>query len=186
MPITKLEPKCALVVVDLQRGVVAQSMAHPVEDVVRRSAELAGAFREHSLPVVLVNVAGQPPGRTERGARPVDELPDGWTGLVPGLDQQPSDLRITKHTRGAFTNTGLEERLREREVTQVVITGIATSVGVESTARDAHERGFHVVVVSDALTDGDKDAHEHSIEQVFPGIGELGTTDEVLALLAER
>ena len=186
MPITKLDPKSALVVVDLQNGVAAQAMAHPVEDVVGRSAELAKTFRDRALPVVLVNVAGRPPGRTEQGSRAVGEVPDDFTDLLPALDPQSSDLLITKNTRGAFTHTGLEERLQKLGVTQVVITGIATSVGVESTARDAHERGFHVAVVGDAITDGDLDAHEHSLTQVFPQIGEIGTTDEVLALLGER
>ena len=186
MPITELDPKSALIIIDLQNGIAALPSAHSVEDVVRRSAQLADAFRARELPVVLVNVAGRPAGRTQKQAPPLDDVPDGWTDLLPALHAQPSDLRITKHTRGAFTHTGLEERLGDLGVTQVVLTGIATSVGVESTARDAHERGFHVTVVSDALTDGDLAAHEHSLQHVFPTIGEVGTSDEVLALLEER
>jgi nicotinamidase-related amidase/predicted MFS family arabinose efflux permease len=183
--LTAIDPKPALVVIDLQSGVVGMPTIHPTGAIVERSAELADAFRARGLPVVLVNVAGTAPGRTEQPPRVSGELPEAFTTLVPELGRHPDDILITKRTRGAFTNTGLEERLRERGVTQVVITGISTSGGVESTARDAYERGFHVTLASDALTDIDPGAHEHSLTKVFPRIGETGTTEEIVALLPQ-
>jgi nicotinamidase-related amidase len=184
VPITTIDPTAALVVVDLQAGIVPLPLAHPVEGVVERSVELLRAFRDRGLPVVLVNVAGSPPGRTDRGARGSRTFPEGWTDLVPELEQRPEDLLVTKYARSAFTGTGLADRLRALGVTQVVVTGIATGSGVESTARDAHEQGFHVTLPVDAMTDSDLATHEHSVAKVFPKIAETGSTEDVLAALA--
>jgi len=64
-----------------------------------------------------------------------------------------------------------------------VLVGISTSIGVESTARDAWERGYQLTFVTDAMTDMNADAHDRSLKIIFPRIGELGTTDEALAKL---
>ena len=186
MPFTELDENTALIVIDLQRGIVGLPLAHPVTDVVARTVDLLSAFRERGLPVALVNVDGQPPGRTDNGVAGVDGYPDGWTVLVDELGQQPEDIVVTKQSRGAFATTDLAQRLRDRGVTQVVVTGIATGSGVESTARDAHEQGFHVSLPVDAMTDRSINAHEHSVRTVFPRIAETGTTDGLLALLATR
>jgi nicotinamidase-related amidase len=170
--LTTLDPTTALIVIDLQRGVVGMPTAHPMEAVVQNSAALADAFRSHGLPVVLVNVTGAPAGRTERGASGAAR-PEGWDILVDELGQQPGDHLVTKRTRGAFTGTDLEQYLRDNGVTQVVITGVATGSGVESTARHAHELGFNVTLATDAMTDMNADVHENSVTRI-----------EVLALLA--
>ncbi|MFR9803799.1 isochorismatase family protein [Pseudonocardia sp. RS010] len=183
MPFSTLDPKTALIVVDLQKGITGLQLAHPTEDVVARSAALVEAFRRHDLPVVLVNVAGSPPGRTDQRAGNTHNFPEGWTDLVPELNQHPDDIVITKFTRGAFSDTGLTERLRGLGVTQVVIVGISTSSGVESTARHAHEHGFHVTLPVDAMTNAALDSHEHSLSKIFPRIAETGSTDELLQLL---
>ncbi|MBB5319077.1 cysteine hydrolase family protein [Tunturibacter empetritectus] len=179
MAITSLDPKTALVIIDLQNGIVAMPTAHPVGEVVKQASALAGAFRRYDLPVVLVNVSAGAPGRTEQAPR-VREFPAGWTDLVPELNQQPEDHAVTKRTWGAFTGTGLEERLKKLGVTQVVIVGVATSSGVESTARQAHECGFNVTLAVDAMTDFNLDAHTNSIMRIFPRLGETGTTREIL------
>jgi nicotinamidase-related amidase len=179
MPVTAIDPRSALIVIDLQQGHVGARLAHSFADVVARSAELAKAFRQRDLPVVLVSVAGALPGRTDAGVTH-RSLPDGFAELLPELDQQPGDVVLTKYARSAFTGTGLAEILRGRGVTQVVITGVSTSGGVESTARDAHEQGFNVTLPVDAMTDSKADRHEHSLTQVFPRIAETGTTADVL------
>lgn len=184
MPFSALEPKTALIVVDLQAGIVGLPLAHPVGDVVDRCAGLLTAFRARGLPVVLVNVAGSPPGRTDRG-HSAAPLPEGFTELIGELDRQPGDILVTKYARSAFSGTGLAARLRELGVTQVVVTGIATGSGVESTARSAHEEGFHVSLPVDAMTDGSAETHEHSVTRVFPRIAEVGRTQELLNLLGE-
>jgi nicotinamidase-related amidase len=185
MPVTTLDPKTALIVIDLQKGIVGLPTAHPTNEVVKQASELADAFRRRGLPVVLVNVDGGAPGRTEQ-TRSSRDFPAGWTDLVPELNQQPTDHAVTKRTWGAFTNTGLQKHLRDLGVTQVVIAGVATSAGVESTARHAHEHGFHVTLAVDAMTDTNADAHHNSITRIFPRLGETGTTQEIIELLNKR
>jgi nicotinamidase-related amidase len=182
MPLTTLDPTSALIVVDLQKGLASFVAEDAFNEVVRRSRQLADAFRRRGLPVVLVNVAGGAPGRTEH-ARTLTDLPGDWTELLPQLDPQTTDHRVTKRTWGAFTRTDLEDYLRSKSVTQVVIAGIATSVGVESTARQAHELGFNVTLAVDAMTDPNPQTHHNSVTGIFPRLGETGTTAQILALL---
>lgn len=184
MTVTTLDNRTALIVVDLQKGIVTIPLAHPVDVVVENSLALLDAFRRNGLPVVLVNVAGSPSGRTDQSGAAATAYPDGWTELIPELGAQPSDILITKYARSGFTKTGLEEQLRDLGVTQVVIVGIATASGVESTARHAHEYGFNVTLPVDAMTDRNRETHDHSVSTVFPRIAETGTTAEILALLA--
>jgi nicotinamidase-related amidase len=146
---------------------------------------LTGTFRRHGLPLVLVNVTGGAPGRAEQGRR-FGELPADWADLVPELNRQPEDHLVTKRTWGAFTETGLADYLKQRDVTQVVLAGVATSIGVESTARQAHELGLNVTLAIDAMTDLNPDAHANSITRIFPRLGETGTTREIIALLDAR
>jgi nicotinamidase-related amidase len=182
MAVTTLDAKTALIVIDLQKGIVAMPVVHPIAEIVQRASALADAFRSHGLPVVLVTVGGGSPGRTEQ-ARRGGQLPAGWADLVPELNRQPEDHTLTKMNWGAFTNTGLEEHLKTLGVTQVVIAGVATNIGVESTARHAHEHGFNVTLAIDAMTDLDPDAHAHSVTRIFPRLGETGTTLEIIDLL---
>jgi nicotinamidase-related amidase len=181
MTVTTIDPKIALVVIDLQQGIVALPTIHPTAEVVARASTLAAAFRRHHQPVVLVNVDAPAPGRTERTIS--FPRPAGWTELVTELNRQPQDHLVTKRSWGAFTNTDLEAHLKARGVTQVVVAGVATSAGVESTARHAHELGFNVVLAVDAMTDLNRDAHHNSIAHVFPRLGETGTTREIVDLL---
>jgi nicotinamidase-related amidase len=183
MPLSTLDPKTALIVIDLQKGVVTIPVAHPIDEIVQRSATLAAAFRKHGLPVVLVNVDGGAPGRTETGPPAGATRPADWAELVQELDPQPSDLKVTKRTWGAFHGTDLDAQLQAHGVTQVVVTGVATSAGVESTARAAHEHGYNVVLATDAMTDRSADAHANSVEQIFPRLGETATTTEILEKL---
>ncbi|MEU5894753.1 isochorismatase family protein [Streptomyces venezuelae] len=182
MTATVLDPTTALVLVDLQKGITALPTAHPAQQIVERSAALARAFRERGLPVVLVRVTGGAPGRTEGTARGTD-APADWADLVPELGRTDTDIVVTKQRWGAFYGTDLDRRLRRRGVTQVVLAGIATSIGVESTARAAHEHGYHVTVAVDAVTDMDADAHRNSVEKIFPRLGETDTAEAITALL---
>jgi len=184
MPITKLDAIPALVVIDLQKGIVGLPTVHPIGEIVARAAQLARAFRERSLPVVLVNVTGMAPGRTDAG-RPKFQFPEGWTELVAELDRQPGDLIVSKERWGAFLGTSLDALLRGRGVTQVFLAGVATSVGVESTARSAYDCGYNVALVLDAMTDRDPEAHRYSVEKIFPRLGETDVTDNVLKMLRQ-
>jgi nicotinamidase-related amidase len=186
MALTTLDPNTALIVVDLQKGILSVPSIHPMGDIVARARTLLDAFRRHALPVVLVNVTGVAPGRTEQPPRLTGAMPEGWTDLIADLDRQPSDIVVTKRTWGAFANTDLEARLKALCVTQVVVCGVATGTGVESTARQAYEQGFNVTLAIDAVTDARPEAHAYSIANVFPRLGETGTTNDVIQLLEKR
>jgi nicotinamidase-related amidase len=189
MTVSTLDPKTALVVIDLQERIVgAPVVPIPAADVVANTAELAGAFREHGLPVVLVKVGAAPgestPGRIQGRRAAGARRPAGGEDIVGDIRGE-GDIIVHKRNWGAFYGTDLDLHLRRRGVTQIVLTGIATSLGVESTARAAHEHGYHVALVSDAMTDINADAHANSVERIFPMLGELGTTAEIVELLGK-
>lgn len=189
MPLTSLDTHAALIVVDLQNGGAAiPRVPRSHLEVVEHSNRLAEAFRALDLPVVLVRVVGRPPGRTDatrnaapRGVRSPDQLE-----LVPELIRRSSDVLIDKSTLGAFSGTTLAAALADRGVTQVMITGCATSIGVEATAFEAFSAGLNAVVVVDAVADSTLGAHDYSVGRVLPRLAELATTDEVIELLAGR
>jgi nicotinamidase-related amidase len=186
MALTTLDRNTALLVVDLQKGITGLPSIHPIDAVVERTRALLDAFRARRLPVVLINAAGVAPGRTEQPARVRNPLPDGFTDFIPELDRQPDDIVVTKRTWGAFATTDLEARLKAIGVTQVVVLGVATGTGVESTARQAFEAGFTVTLALDAMTDVRAEAHDYSLRNVFPRLGETGTADEIINLLETR
>ncbi|RKR73231.1 cysteine hydrolase [Frondihabitans australicus] len=184
MTLTALDPVTALVVVDLQAGVTGRETAHPIPDVLAANRLLLDAFRAKGLPVVLVNVDAGAPGRTD--LRPEGgsfAMPPEATEFAPELDRQPSDHVVTKKTWGSFTGTDLDEWLRAQGATEVVVTGVATTAGVESTARHAHELGYHVVLATDAMTDMSPAGHDYAVSSVFPRIGQSATAAEIVALL---
>jgi nicotinamidase-related amidase len=185
MALTTLDPNTALIIVDLQKGIVGLPAIHPMGDIIARARALADAFRERDLPVVLVRVSGGAPGRTEQPPRAAPR-PEGWTDLAPELNQHPTDILVTKRTWGAFASTDLDALLKARNVTQVVIAGVATGTGVEATARQAYEQGFNVTLAIDAMTDMRPEAHDYSIRNVFPRLGETGATQQIINLLPTR
>jgi len=188
MPATALDPRTALVVIDLQKGLSKYPTVHPFQDVVSNTARLAEAFRRAGLPVVLVTVAFSPDGgdrvltRTETPPRPVPTDPE-FVQLVPELGPKPGDLLVTKHQPNAFYGTELDLQLRRRHVTGIVLTGVATSIGVNATAFAAHERAYNVTFASDAITDLDPVAHDFVTNKMFPRLGEVDATDALLALM---
>lgn len=185
MSVGALDQRTALIVLDLQAGTAANPTAHPAREIIARAADLLSAFRRHELPVVLATVGGTPAGRTQYtdGSR---DFPTSWQELVPELDQQPQDLILTRRAWSAFAGTDLAAILRERRITQVVLAGMATSFGVESTARDAYDLGFSVALALDAMTDPSLDAHLHSVTRIFPALGQNGSVSEIIQLLDQR
>lgn len=188
MPLTGLDQRTALVLIDLQHGIAGllgqQALARPLA----RAAELAAAFRTQNQPVLLVRVkfspdrADAPRNRTDV-KRPSATPPENWTQLLPELDQQPGDLVVTKRQPGAFHGTDLDLHLRRRGITGIVLGGVATSLGVESTGRAAYDHGYHVSFASDAMADFNSHAHDHSLNVTFPMFGEVDTTEAITAAL---
>jgi nicotinamidase-related amidase len=178
----------ALVTIDLQKGIAARQTApHAAKDVIANAARLAARCRKVGALVVLVRVAFAPDGR-DRLAPPADEA--GWgsqkpapdfSELVSELGRQEGDLVVTKRQWGAFYGTELDLELRRRGVRTILLGGIATNFGVESTARDAYERGYDQVFVEDAMAGMTAEAHAFAVTTIFPRIGRVRTTDEVLA-----
>lgn len=188
MPVTLLDPRTALVLIDLQRGITALPTIDPADDVVCRAARLVQAWHERLLPVVAVHVEYSADfgdvlsARTDASAPRVTPGPD-FAELRPELGLTSSDLVVTKRGWNAFYGTDLDLQLRRRNVTGVVLAGISTSIGVESTARAAAERGYEVAIASDAVTDTNGLAHQASVEVILPRLGQLDVVDRIITAL---
>lgn len=160
----------ALVLIDLMPRILALPVApHSGLEVLERSRRLAEAFRSDGRPVVQVRV--ERPG--------VDEQPPG-SGFADALVAD-GDIVVVKRTVGAFHNTELHERLAERGVDTVVLGGLVTTMGVESTARAASDHGYDVVFVADAMSGLAADEHEFAVTRVFPRFGKVVTSDHYTA-----
>jgi len=191
--ITAIDQNTALVLIDLQKGITGMGRTtapHPVGTVLENAVRLVDAFHAAGQPVVIVNVipaAGAAKLRAEKSFGAMTP-PPGFADIATELQTRtrPGDIFVTKRTWGAFFETPLHAELQKRGVTQIVLGGISTSIGVESTARGASERGYNIAFATDAMTDTDAAAHGHSLQNIFPRIGELGTTAEVIAMLATR
>ena len=180
----------ALVLIDLQHGIVAMNVFPQTStEVVERSRQLAQAFRAANAPVVLVTVANLPDGKD--ALQPLADAmppagaprPANWATHVDALTPQAGDLQIVKRQWGAFYGTELDLQLRRRGIKTIVLAGISTNVGVESTARDAFERGYHQVFVSDAMASPSAEAHANTLKFTFPRIGRTRSTRDVLSAM---
>jgi nicotinamidase-related amidase len=185
---TTLDPSTALVLVDLQHGITALPTIAPAPPIVERCARLAAAFRGGGKVVAATRVVFSADGgdvvRTRTAEPPPAITPaSDWGEFHAELALDERDLRITKRGWDPFYGTELDLQLRRRRVTGIVLGGIATSVGVESAARSAHERGYELTVVTDAVTDVVSEAHDNSLRVILPRIAELASTEEVLTAL---
>ncbi|WP_225768601.1 hydrolase [Inquilinus sp. Marseille-Q2685] len=174
-----LDPRStALVLIDLQAGILAMPLApRSGAEVLATAKTLAGRFRTAGALVVPVRVgwaadyADAPRQPVDRPMpRPPGGLPAGWSDLVEGV-AEPGDIVVTKRQWGVFTGTELDLQLRRRGVTTIVLAGIATNFGVESTARSAWELNYAVVFAEDAMTSLSAEMHGFAIESILPRIG---------------
>ena len=185
---TRLDPATALILIDLQDGITALPTVDPSDQIVARGARLADAFRAHKKLVVATRVAFSPDGgdvvktRTAANRGGPTPTPD-YGEFRSELKLGNGDIPITKRGWNAFYGTELDLELRRRKITAIVLAGISTSIGVESAARAANERGYELTIVTDAVTDTARGAHLNSLEEIFPRIAELATTDDVLSAL---
>ena len=198
--ITTLDKNTALVLIDLQKGTLNAALAHPAKGVLANAVKLIDAFRNENLPIVVVHVnpVGAPWTMTRKQVSMIPADPDGQRAVeakmqeegfftvAPEIMLQPGDLLVTKKTWNAFFGTGLHDELQKRNVTGIVLGGVSTSVGVEGTARAASELGYNIALASDATTDRIASAYEHSIQNIFPRISEIDTTDAIIKMLAQR
>jgi nicotinamidase-related amidase len=182
-------PTTALVLIDLQRGIVARPAApHPAAEVIKRAAKLTEAFRRAGSLVVLVRVHFSADNadrlmQAADAAPPVAPVPPDFGDILPEIGPRPGDIIITKRQWGAFYGTELDLQLRRRGIHTLVLGGIATNFGVESTARDGWERGYELVFVEDATSALTADAHQFAFSTIFPRLGMVRTVAEVLAAI---
>lgn len=183
----QLDPKkTALVLIDLQAGIVARQTApYPSSEVVERARKLAEAFRVKGATIVYVRVDlnnfMQLPA--DEATRSTEALPAAASEIVAEAGFRDGDLLVTKRHWGAFAGTELEQELKKRGVDTVVLGGIATNIGVESTARQGTGLGFGFVVVEDACSSFDTDMHRFAFEKIFPRLARVRKSDEVIVAL---
>jgi nicotinamidase-related amidase len=187
-----LDPRTtALVLIDLQKGILPFAKGPRLgQEVVDTSARLAKRFRELGGLVVLVRV-GWHDDYADSLRQPADQpthlkpgmLPDNWLEFADGLDVSPKDIQIVKRQWNAFFGTELDLQLRRRGIKTIVLGGISTNIGVESTSRSAYELGYDQVLVEDAMAAGATEHHEASVKFIFPRVGFVRNTDEVIAAL---
>jgi len=181
--------KTALVVIDLQKGIVGfPTVPHASALVVKNAAALAAAARTRGLPVFLVHVTPSPDGKdalqpVADAPRRMPALPPDWAEIVPELGPQPGDFVITKRQWGAFYGTDLDLQCRRRGLTTMILCGIATNIGVESTARFAFEYGYQQLFAEDAMAAMSADEHAYPVTKIFPRLGRVRSTAEIVAAL---
>jgi nicotinamidase-related amidase len=191
MTMEKLDPRTtALVLIDLQKGIAPFAAGpHTAEQVFERAGRLAARFRALGAPVALVRVGWSADGRdmlqplTDEPARSGGSFPPNWLEYADQLAAGDSDIHIIKRQWGAFYGTELELQLRRRGITQIVLGGISTNIGVESTARNAFELGFNQILVEDAMSSSNAEHHRFAVESIFPRLGRVRSTEQVLQAL---
>jgi nicotinamidase-related amidase len=204
--ITRLDKNSALIVIDLQEGIVKFKGKIPpkviikylfskifsitkmpsIKTVLKRAVLLVEAFRKNSLPIVFVNV--EPKGnwlnaRKDEKQPVPSEIPPEFLKIADELPTNPDDIYITKNTWNAFYNTSLHEELQKRAITNIVLCGVATSIGVEGTAKAARKLGYNISFATDVMTDMKISSHKNSIFSIFPRIGEVETSLDIIKKL---
>jgi nicotinamidase-related amidase len=180
----------ALVAIDLQHAIVARTLTpHSAAEVVERTRRLADALRSQGGTIIFVRVemsevltlpVDAPTSRDPNAPPP----PANASQLVPEIDPQQGDRVVTKRQWGAFYGTDLDQWLRRKGIRTILMTGIATNFGVESTARAAFDRGFELIFVEDAISTMTPEMHEFPMKTIFPRMGKVRSTAEVLEALA--
>ena len=181
--------KTAIVVIDLQKGITSiPTEPYPPGVIIANTVKLLTAVRKNNMPVLLVHVTPSPD--LKYSLLPVAETSfqrsgfnPGWSEFVPELNIQPGDFLITKHQWGAFYGTELDLQLRRRGIDTIILCGIATNFGVESTARYAYELGYNQIFVEDAMAARSKEEHEYPLKYIFPRLGLIRNTEEVMKAL---
>jgi len=177
----------ALVLIDLQQSNVARALApHTAQQVVDNSARLADAVRRQGGTVVyvrvLVNELQQQPSDVSVGRDPsAPPLPATAWEIVEAAGAEPGDIVIDKRQWGAFHGTSLDQQLRRRGVRTIILGGIATNFGVESTARAAQDLGYALLFAEDAMSSIKSELHQFSVQNIFPILGRVRSTAELLA-----
>jgi nicotinamidase-related amidase len=184
--ITAIDKNTALILIDLQNSVIGLPVVHPIDEILDNANKLIAAFREKNLPIIIVNV--KPKDAAWIKSRKEVKMPphsddENLYKITDRLGTSSDDIFITKHTWNAFFETSLNDELRDRDITGIVFGGVSTSIGVEGTARAASELGYNISFAIDAITDRTKEAHERSVQFIYPRLGEIGNTQEIIQMM---
>jgi nicotinamidase-related amidase len=180
----------ALVLIDLQKGIVSRPLEpHDAKTVVTNGVQLARALSKAGGLVVPVHVAfSGDDGDRLKG--PVDQptpmpgggLPADWSDLVPEMAGLGATVIIKKRNWSAFHGTELDLQLRRRGIRTMILGGIATNFGVESTARDAWQHGYDVIIAEDACSSsGGAGMHAFAIEKILPRVARIRSSSAIAA-----
>ncbi|TBL81084.1 isochorismatase family protein [Paenibacillus thalictri] len=176
--------KTALVIIDLQNGVVQFSDG---QEIVEKTVPLVDLFREKGSLIAFVNVEfldGKDrlePLTDQPAAQGGAQMPANWADFAPELNVGAGDYKVTKRQWGAFFGTDLDLQLRRRGIDTIVLCGIATNIGVESTAREAFQFGYNQIFLTDAMKTFTAEQHEATCNYIFPKIGKVRTVQQFLA-----
>ncbi len=180
--------KTALVIIDLQKGISSrETKPYAAQEVIANAAKMLASFRKNSMKTFLVHVEGTPETMLkaiadESWSRPAN-TPSDWADFVAEIAPNATDVVINKRQWGAFYGTDLELRLRRGGIETIVLCGIATDYGVESTARFAYEYGFQQIFAEDAMASMTEEQHNSAIKYVFRRMGRVRKTEEILKAL---
>ena len=187
-----LDPQTtALVLIDLQNGILSRPLTpHGAPQIITHTAALARRFAMTGGTLALVHVAfsdgyaDQPHQDVDAPMQlPPDGLPKAWSCFVPEIGALDADITIVKRQWGAFHGTELDLQLRRRGITTIVLAGVATNFGVESTAREAWQHHYRVIVAEDSCSSLAEGMHAFSIEKILPRIARIRSTASVLAAM---
>lgn len=178
----------ALVVIDLQNGIVNREFApYSSAQVIENASKLVSTFTNNGIFTVLVRVSSVD---GKDALRPSVDLKshrskfqEGWDSYVSEIANGEKVYNITKRQWGAFYGTDLDLQLRRRGIDTIVLCGISTSIGVDTTAREAYQHGYNQIFIEDAMTASRKEEHDYVCKHIFPRIGKVRTTKEVVELL---
>src|SRR5215472_12732527 len=117
------------------------------------------------------------------GKRVWPPITDPSWEIDEALTPRSGEVILNKLSAGSFATTGLEQRLRHQGVDSVIVTGVSSDVCVATTAREAADRGFRTILVSDACTTLSQQMHQASLDTFNIAFGWVRTTNELLDLL---
>jgi nicotinamidase-related amidase len=189
-----LDPRStALVLIDLQKGLLDLPLApHTAPQVLATAGRLATAIASAGGLVILVRVdfgaglAAAPKGATDVPlAVPPGGVPPDWAEISPELTAAVPHIVITKRNWSAFYGTSLDLELRRRGITHIVVGGIATNFGVESTARDGWQGNYTVIVAEDAASSFRAEMHEFAVKNTLPRCSLVRKSDKIIAALSK-
>lgn len=189
--------KTALVLIDLQKGIVNRPQLEPYskEEILAKNDRLLEKFKDTAGLIVFVHVKNYGPETltpltplTDANTSASGPLPEDYSQFVFSLaydEEVKNKIHVKKHNWGAFYGTDLDVQLRRRGIVNIILTGVATTIGCDTTAREAYQHGYNVIAVEDAMTDFNGALHTGIVNGIFTRLGRVRSTEQVLKMLQD-